>query len=665
MSFRMLMLSGLLAVAVLGGALYWRAHRSHKLRTILVVSVDTLRPERTGLYGNGPDVSPNIDTLGKQSVVFDEALANSPYTLPSHMTMLTGLDPVAHGIKRDGCVLSTRVTTLAEALRDAGFECGAFTDGGYVSARYGFSQGFQVFDDHRDEHEGATNGMRRIVPLATNWLDHHADEDVFLFVHTFDVHAPYQDGDPDVLSRFRERPVHDGPLDHELHRISFMHQQVTQRVSEYGRMAELLNDYDSGVFEADRGIGQLLDWLKSHDRYDGALVIVTGDHGESFADHGIHVGHGIGLTDDEIHIPLVVKLPHAEQAGRRVPVPVSLLDLAPTVLDTFKVPPAPEMQGESLLGLARGAPRHGAIFGYSPNTESIYLVENGWKYISPPSIPPMEVAHRHLGPTMPPDGGLTADRGKDYDFGRDEYKVTLHYDDAGDPLAIRDTILTGSHLYNRATDPHEMHNAWEENKAGIGKQIAEDLNKVYDASLTLNRNLDDGIAPPAVGQVHVDQTLLQIGYAGAITQAQAQQFLSQLPASLKAALQDPYEPPDVSDVVQADKFMQFVRLAVRDGRKLKPGFEVELNATGDKLFRWALEHPQQEERIGWRLYELAQLADENHVPVDSGRWLGKYREWLLREQAAAPPADAATPDKAPPADAASGDAATPGKDVPH
>src|SRR5689334_3459646 len=159
MSFRTLIVSGLLAVAAVGGVLYWRAHRSHTLRTILFVSVDTLRPERTGLYGNAPDVSPNIDALGPQSVVFDQALANSPYTLPSHMTMLTGLDPIAHGVKREGCKLSTRVTTLAEALRADGFLCGAFTDGGYVSARYGFSQGFNVFDDHRDEHEGAVNGM--------------------------------------------------------------------------------------------------------------------------------------------------------------------------------------------------------------------------------------------------------------------------------------------------------------------------------------------------------------------------------------------------------------------------------------------------------------------------------------------------------------------------
>src|SRR5262249_49701032 len=128
---------------------------------------------------------------------------------------------------------------------------------------------------------------------------------------------------------------------------------------------------------------------------------------------GIHVGHGVSLTDDEIHIPLVMKLPRAEAGGKRLDAAVSLVDLAPTVLDVFGLPPAPEMQGESLLGLLHGrVRRHDYVFGYSPNTESIYLLRNGWKYISPPSIPPLEVARRHLGPTMPPDGGLQPESGQ-------------------------------------------------------------------------------------------------------------------------------------------------------------------------------------------------------------------------------------------------------------
>ena len=106
MAPRNVLLSLLVIGAAAGAFTYWHGHRKSTRRTIVLISIDTQRPDRLGLYGNAPDVSPVIDALGRQAVVFDQALANSNYTLPSHMTMLTGLDPVAHGVKRDGCKLS-------------------------------------------------------------------------------------------------------------------------------------------------------------------------------------------------------------------------------------------------------------------------------------------------------------------------------------------------------------------------------------------------------------------------------------------------------------------------------------------------------------------------------------------------------------------------------
>src|SRR5215468_7632356 len=103
MALRNAFLSLLVAGAAVGAFFYWHGHHKSLRRAVVLISIDTERPDRLGLYGNAPDVSPVIDALGPQSVVFDQALANSPYTLPSHMTMLTGLDPVAHGVKRDGC----------------------------------------------------------------------------------------------------------------------------------------------------------------------------------------------------------------------------------------------------------------------------------------------------------------------------------------------------------------------------------------------------------------------------------------------------------------------------------------------------------------------------------------------------------------------------------
>src|SRR5262249_53980407 len=152
------------------------------------------------------------------------------------------------------------------------------------------------------------------------------------------VHTPYDEGDPDIIGQFRKRPVHDGPDDWELSRLKFMYEQNQQHVTNYGRISELLNDYDSGTNEADRGVGQIVQELKDSGRWENALLIVTSDHGESFAERGIHIGHGLSLTDDELHVPLVMHLPHDEGAGQRLDTQVDLLDVAPTVLAYAGVP---------------------------------------------------------------------------------------------------------------------------------------------------------------------------------------------------------------------------------------------------------------------------------------------------------------------------------------
>jgi hypothetical protein len=629
---RRLLLVAILVLAGAAGALvFWRGSEPLRGRAVLLISIDTCRPQRLGVYGNTPDVSPRIDGLARQAVVFDRALANSPYTLPSHMSMLTGLDPAAHGIKRDGSVLSTRVTTLAEALRQAGFQCGAFTDGGFVSASFGFSQGFHVYDDKRRSGEGAVNGFARSLPHALGWLDAHATEDVFLFVHTFDVHAPYQEGDPQVHETFRQRPVPDGPRDSELYRMSFLYQQVQQRIPEYGRMSELLNDYDAGVNEADRGVGVLLDKLAEQGRLDDAIIILTSDHGESFADHGIHVGHGIGLTDDEIHIPLVLRLPGGEGAGRRLDATVDLTDVAPTVLDVLGLPKVPEMQGESLLGLVRGLPRRrDHVFGLSPNTESCFLVRDGWKFISHPSIPPIEVAQRHLAPMTPPNGGLGEDEGKAYEAGPPDARITLHYDNLGDPLGLRDAIVTGPRLFDLGADPGERQNLARSDPERLA-QMATWAQEAYTASLALNDELADG-KQSTQGQSHVDTSLAQLGYIGAQNEAQVQAFLSQLPASDRQALKTFHEPPDTRALAEADKVLQFVRVALRDGRPPGAGASQMLQGVGESLVAFAIENPSLSPRVGWRLHEVVQLAGKAGVTVDAERWASKWRTWAEQEQ---------------------------------
>ncbi|MBM3985713.1 MAG: sulfatase, partial [Planctomycetes bacterium] len=645
MSRRLLLVAVLLAACAVGGLAWWRSTRPPP-PTVVLISLDTLRPERLGVYGNDRDVSPHVDRLAVDGVVFGQALANSPYTLPSHMSMLTGLDPVAHGVKRHGDVLSSRVTTLAESLRRAGFQCGAFTDGGYVSASYGFSQGFHVFDDRRDTRkEGAVNGMRRILPRALTWLNAQDDEPLFLFLHSFDAHAPFQEGDEEVRDAFRAREALDGPQDHELFRLNWLYQMKALRIPEYGRMSELLNDYDAGVHDADAGVGGVLDWLERTGRLEGALIIVTSDHGESFADHGIHVGHGIGLTDDEIRIPLVVKLPGDEGAGLRVSVPVDLTDLAPTVLEALQLPMPPEVQGESLLGLVRGLPRQrDFIFGTSPNTESYFLVRDEFKFISSPAIPPDEVARRHLGPLTPPDGSATWECGTEYAIGHGDDAVPLCYDFEGDPLGIRDTILTGPRLFSRRADPRETANlaASDPERERLMSQF---LLQVFERSLALHDELDDGTVAVPQGEVHVKQALKQLGYIGANDAQAAAQLLADMPLLQRMALLQPHVPPDQGALAEADRVLHFVRIALRDGRPTRQGAGQLLQTLGDTLVTWALDNPAHLAKVGWRLHELVMVAGQAGATVDSGRWKATFDRWrkAAQQRRAPPPADPAAP----------------------
>ncbi len=611
----LLLLAGGLTALILG-----RVY-ANPPRTVVLISIDTLRPERLGVYGGQPGTSPNIDELAKTSVVFDQVLANSPWTLPSHMTMLTGLDPVAHGVRRDGYHLSGRVTTLAEALRDAGFRTGGFTAGGFVAARYGFGEGFSVYRESYEPPGGGASGFSRILPEALEWLG-RSRQDTFLFLHTFDVHAPYDTCDPETLASFRSRPVKDGADDYQLHRLSYLYQQNKMRVTEYARIGELLNDYDAGVHMADAGVGQVIEALRATGRLDNALIIVTSDHGESFADHGVHIGHGIGLTDDELHVPLLMRLPHDQFAGKRIGTLVDLVDLAPTVLDVMGVPAPHEMAGESLAKLAAGTPRHrDYVMGLSQNTEACFLVRDGFKFILSPSIPPMDIAKRHLGPMTPDAPG--ADPGDEYELGHDpKNPILLHYDVAGDPLGIRDVLLDVPQLYDRAKDPQERDNLWKQDPKRV-EVMSGFLKELYLSSAQVHKDLDDGLAPEPVDP-HVQTALSQLGYLAAADATEQRANYDQLPIALRAPLSKPYEPPDTGELIEGDQAAQFTRRRIEDGDVPPDTVQRALQSIGNKYVAWAVKNPDCIARVRWRVEALTELAQKAGVELDMDLWRKRF-----------------------------------------
>ena len=618
----------LVVLLLLAGAVWAVVERpwADPPRTVVLISIDTLRPDRLGVYGNAPDVSPRIDALAKDAVVFDQALALSPWTLPSHLTMLTGLDPVAHGVRKLGGLLSTRVTTLAEALKAAGFRTAAFTDGGLVHHASGMGQGFEIYRDDRNP-ESMVNGFARLLPEALDWMHSTRHEDSFVFIHTFDVHTPYQVGDEAVIQSFRERSAPSGADDYLLHRFGFQYLQVNQRVTEYGRMSELLRDYDAGVHEADAGVGQILDLLAETDRLEGALVIVTSDHGESFGDHQVHVGHGLALTDDELGIPLIVHFPGRAGAGQRMETLVDLTDIAPTALDVMGVPVPPGMQGESLAGLLRGrARRHDYAFGFSQNQESLFLVYDGFKLISAPALDPLQASKRHLAPLNPTGYAGEAGDAYEVDIGSSTL-VPLRYDFDRDPLALRDVLPASPQLYDRSADPKELHNLAEEQPDRL-KEMAAQLGEINDRSRQLNAELDDGMSQQPVDKFQA-QLIAQMGYVGAASPAAAQESFSSLPKTTKAALKVPWVPPDMSEVDAIDRDVHALRLAISERSVDAEAARQTLQKLGNRYISW-LTRNSFPVRIAWRIEDLRVLARAVGVELDVENWQAMLRSALTK-----------------------------------
>lgn len=587
-------------------------------RTVVLISLDTLRPDRLGLYGGAPEVSPVMDSLGPEAVVFDQAVAPAPWTLPSHMTMLTGLDPVAHGVINHGQRLSPDVTTLAEALQAAGYTTGAFTDGGFVSAKYGFDQGFDHYDDTRASLPGEVDGFPRSMPRALDWLAQHYAKDLFLFLHTFDAHTPYDEVAPDILEQFRARPTPDGDDDHALHALSYLFKQGHVGVTDYPRMANLLNDYDAGVHEADLWLGRLRESLQQQGRWDGALIIITSDHGESFYDHGLHVGHGLTLLNDELSIPLIVKLPVGEGGGRRFDDLVSLVDIARTVLEVEGLESTPMAQGESLLGLVRGRERaltH--VLGASSNIRAGVLITPEYKYITPVGVKPLLIAERHLGPISPPS--LMGPRAETcYEM----LEQDLCYDMASDPLGLLDVLPSSEELYDRRSDPGEAVNLARKRISddepepdpevvATLRRMARDYSKLRGESAALGFTSED---------VKVDAADLRVLATLGYLENGNRDDLSGVSLTMQEWVLHPHRAPDTAALLAGDRAVHRARLKLQSGVALDAVDQRVLWAAGDGWLSWLGKNAAYVSRVDWRLAELLELGERAGLELPATRW---------------------------------------------
>lgn len=297
---------------------------------MLLVVLDTVRADHLRLYGHPQPTSPTLDALAADAIVYRNAIAPGTWTPPSHASLFTGLTPSVHGVdSADDAggirALHASVPTLAERLHAAGYRTAAFIGNrGYLHPLFGLARGFETY-----RHVGL-GSADRLAGTLVPWLERRRGRPVFVFANFFDAHEPYEPPPPydRMFPDHLDRPVARHPND---------------EVVAHGRLpgaeeaAHYRGRYDGEIRHADDRLGDVLGALRRLGRYDDALVIVTADHGELFGEHG-RWGHGGDPVRELVHVPLIVKYPGRARVGVEER-PVSLTDVAPTILAVLGLPP--------------------------------------------------------------------------------------------------------------------------------------------------------------------------------------------------------------------------------------------------------------------------------------------------------------------------------------
>jgi arylsulfatase A-like enzyme len=342
---------------------------------LVVVSLDTLRRDHLGCYG-ADFATPRLDRFASEGALFESAFAPTPITLPTHASLLTGTTPPRHGLVDNALfALEPAAITLAETVKGAGFTTGAFVSAFVLDAQFGLAQGFDEYDDRFQIGFGGTLGVEERSATATTdavlaWLDRRPPGPLFLWVHYFDPHRPWRAPEPFASAAPTPYAAEIQYLDHEL--------------------------------------GRLLDGLAARGLFDTSAIVIAADHGEGLGEHGEET-HGAFVYQSTVAVPLLVRAPGVEP-GRRIAGNVSLVDVAPTLLDLVGIESGAHVQGVSLApALLEGAAlperpvyletRLGAhSFGWAP---LFAVVAGADKYIEAPrpelydlSRDPRELADR-------------------------------------------------------------------------------------------------------------------------------------------------------------------------------------------------------------------------------------------------------------------------------
>jgi len=351
-------LLGLVLLAVVGAVWFFCSPGAspREIRHVILISIDTCRADYLSCYGYPRKITPNIDVIAKEGIVFENALTPMPLTLPAHSSMLTGTYPLYHGVHDNlDHVLAESNVTIAEILREQGYITGAIVSTFILDSQFGVGQGFDSYNDRFVQPVGPSEDKERrggeASRFACSYLTEHRDEPFFLFLHYFDPHTDYNPPEP-FASAYAD------------------------------------DLYAGEIAYSDYCIGQVINKLKELDLYDSTLIIIVGDHGESLGEHG-EAEHGYYVYQCTARVPFIIR-PPGHRRPKRIDNIVSLVDVVPTILGYVGVDVPAHVQGKDLSGYSGGKPESeerryiycesftATKYGCNP---LLGLVSERWKYI--------------------------------------------------------------------------------------------------------------------------------------------------------------------------------------------------------------------------------------------------------------------------------------------
>jgi arylsulfatase len=323
--------------------------KDNKPYNIIMICLDTLRADHTGCYGYFRNTSPNLDIIAKRGVIFEQAFAQSSFTVSSFASIFTSQYVNSHGVDTIEKKLAENQTTLAQVFQQHGYKTAAFIYNAIQLAKeHRLNKGFDLYEIEYDSKNRSPSFVFT-MPQAIRWIQKNKDNKFFVFLHSNDIHEPYHCPQENIFG-----PTYRGRLDKEY--LGWSEKFCRNNLHRSRREIEhIVAHYDAGIKYADRFLPALMWALDQFGLKERTILVIFSDHGEILSDRGAYFCHGWGVSEVELHVPLIIVIPGMDKKGSRIDAQIQLIDIMPTLFDlvgfeTVNIP----MEGKSLRPLIEG-----------------------------------------------------------------------------------------------------------------------------------------------------------------------------------------------------------------------------------------------------------------------------------------------------------------------